>query len=72
MSLMQTKSHIMKAFRGVHLTHILKHNYLLGVISIANRGWWTLIRSTTYNSKSICLQAREERAQNANYLIINI
>lgn len=64
------KSHYEGFHRGLFNT-VLKHNYLLRVISIANWGWWTLIGYLTYNSKSIGLLARE-RVQNANYLIINI
>lgn len=64
------KSHYKGFHRGLFNT-VLKHNYLLRVISIANWGWWTLIGYLTYNSKSIGLLARE-RLQNANYLIINI
>lgn len=71
MSLTQTKSHTTRVSREGSFNAVLKHNYLLGMISIANWEWWTLIRALTYSSKSIGLLARE-RVQNANYLIINI
>lgn len=70
MSLNQTKAHY-EAIQSGSFSTVLKHNYLLGVICIANQGWWTLIRSLTYCSRSIQLLARE-RLQNANYPVIKI
>lgn len=67
---LRQKAHY-EGFQRDSFNTLLKHNYLLGVISIANWGWWTLIGSVTYSSRSIGLLARG-RVQNANYLIINM